>query len=101
MKRILITMLAFLQAFCLPMGISYAADDHHHGRLEKLVATDAETGRQEYYIRYTYNDAGQLSGQYRYLGDEEEHHYYEVYDYYRNGVLRTKKAQRAVRGNPL
>ena len=91
MKKVLITMLAFLQFLVLTAGSAYAADDHHHGRLEKLVVTDTETGRQNHYILYTYNDAGLLSGQYHYLGGEKEYYYSEVYDYYRNGVLRTKR----------
>ena len=58
MKKVLITMLAFLQFLVLTAGSAYAADDHHHGRLEKLVVTDTETGRQNHYILYTYNNAG-------------------------------------------
>ena len=86
-------MLISLQVFFLTANATFAVADHNHGRLEKQIITDPETGKQDHYILYTYNDAGLLSGRYWYTSDEdfEDYIYYsEEYDYYKNDMLRTR-----------
>ena len=90
-KHYMLAAAVFLLLFNVVSGASNASAESQHGRVIKQLVTDAESGEQDFWIEYIYNDSGLLAGKYWYLGKEEEHYYFEEYDYYENDMLRTKR----------